>query len=119
MALNYQVLGKKIQMLRREHKISQLQFAEMIEKSPTFVSRLERGIKHPSLDTLVVISNILETSLDLLLSENMEFLHSQRMTEQDEILMNCTNYERFVLVESMKEIKLVLRKGESFHNWSK
>ena len=117
MALNYQILGKKIQLLRTEHKISQLRFAEMIEKSPTFVSRMERGVRRPSLETLVVIANLLETSLDNLLAENMDLLSSQRKSDQEDILMNCTTYERFVLLESMKEIKRVLRKGESFHSW--
>ena len=103
MALNYQILGKKIQLLRTEHKISQLRFAEMIEKSPTFVSRMERGVRRPSLETLVVIANLLETSLDNLLAENMDLLSSQRKSDQEDILMNCTTYERFVLLESMPQ----------------
>ena len=119
MALNYQILGEKIQTIRKEHKISQLKFAEMIDKSPTFVSRLERGIKHPSLETLIVISNVLETSIDILLSENMDYLREQKIAEQDEILSNCTTYERFVLIESMKELQNILRRAERFHNWSR
>ena len=60
-----------------------------------------------------------ETELDNLLAENMDLLSSQRKSDQEDILMNCTTYERFVLLESMKEIKRVLRKGESFHSWDK
>ena len=119
MALNYQVLGRKIQLLRTEHKISQLKFAEMIEKSPTFVSRMERGVRRPSLETLVVIAALLDSSLDNLLSESMDLLQSKRISEQEDILKNCNPYERYVLLESMKEIKHILRTGESFRTWDK
>ena len=119
MALNYLILGKKIQTLRSERKISQIRFAEMIDKSPTFVSRMERGLKRPSLETLVTIAQILEVTLDSLLSENMKSIQSEKQTDQESVLRNCSTYERYVLLESMKEIKRVLREGESFFGWGK
>ncbi len=57
MALNYHLLGKKIQQLRVERKIPQIKFAEMINTSSTFVSCMERGIKGPSLETLIMIAD--------------------------------------------------------------
>ena len=54
MAINYVLLGRKIQRLRSERRISQMEFAEMIATSATFVSRLERGLKGPSLETLII-----------------------------------------------------------------
>ena len=120
MALNYLILGKKIQLLRKERKISQIRFAEVIDKSPTFVSRMERGIKHPSLETLVEIARFFEVTLDSLVSDGTDSLSSKsHAADQEGILGDCSTYERYVLQESMKEIKRILREGESFLKWGK
>ncbi len=117
MALNYQVLGKKIQLLRIEHSISQLKFAEMIEKSPTFVSRMERGTKHPSLETLVNIALVLGVSIDDLLAENMDLLYSKKPDNEEKVFKFCTAYERYVLHECIKELKRILREGEKIRGF--
>ena len=62
MALNYVVLGERIRKLRTERRISQDRLADMIDRSPTFVSRLEQGEKGPSLDTLQIPCTLLSTA---------------------------------------------------------
>ena len=113
MALNYCLLGKKIQQLRKEQKISQIKFAEMIETSSTFVSSLERGAKGPSLETLVTIADALGTSLDNLLAESRRYPQNGHMSDISSLFMDCDNYERYVLLQSLKEIKRILREGET------
>jgi transcriptional regulator with XRE-family HTH domain len=113
MSLNYHLLGKKIQQLRREQKIPQLKFAEMIETSSTFVSRMERGLRGPSLETLVMIADVLDASLDSLLAESRERPQDGHLTEIIAVLKDCNTYERFVMLQSLKEIKRILREGES------
>ena len=113
MALNYHLLGKKIQQLRNERKISQLRFAEMIDTSPTFVSRMERGAKGPSLVTLVSIADALDVSLDALLAESRERPHTAYDADLSAALSGCTSFEQYVLLQSLKEIKRILREGES------
>ena len=112
MALNNHLLGKKIQHLRSERKISQLQFAEMIDTSPTFVSRMERGAKGPSLETLILIADALDVSIDSLLAESRERPRASNKAQFSAILQDCTPFEQYVLMESMKEIKRILREGE-------
>ena len=112
MSLNYHLLGKKIQQLRNERRISQLKFAEMIETSPTFVSRMERGLKGPSLETLVMIANVLETSLDTLLAESRERPQKVQVNEIAALLEDCNTYECFVLLQNVRELKRILREGE-------
>ena len=113
MSLNYHLLGKKIQQLRREQKIPQIKFAEMIETSSTFVSRMERGLRGPSLETLVLIADVLDVSLDSLLAESREHPQNGHVTEISALLKDCSTYERFVMLQSLKEIKRILREGES------
>ena len=57
MALNYILLGKRIQTIRKKKGLSQAKLSEIIDKTPTYVSYIESGIKSPSLDTLILIAN--------------------------------------------------------------
>lgn len=113
MALNYRILGRKIQHLRNAQKISQMAFAEMISTSSTFVSRLERGVKGASLETLVLIADVLQVSLDYLLAESRTTPLIGSVPEEVEVLADCTVYEQFILIQGMKELKRILREGES------
>ena len=84
------------------------------------VETMERGIKHPSLETLVEIARFFEVTLDSLVSDGTDSLSSKsHAADQEGILGDCSTYERYVLQESMKEIKRILREGESFLKWGK
>lgn len=113
MALNYIVLGERIRKLRTERRISQAQLADMIDRSPTFVSRLERGEKGPSLDTLVLIADSLHTSLDSLLENNRTTVLRDRIPGVETEFFTCTAYEQFILYRCMIEIRNIIREGES------
>lgn len=115
MALNYSLLGGKIKEIRKEKKISQALFAEMIDKSTTFVSRMERGEKGPGLETLVLIADVLTVSLDDLLEGNRIPL-LQDSTESKDELSNCSPFERYVLTESRCSLMRILRDGEKYRN---
>ena len=71
MPLDHQTLkkiGQRIREARNERKISQERLAEMASLSSTYIGRLERGEKQPSLATLVMLSECLQVSLlDLLI----------------------------------------------------
>ena len=116
MAINIHLLGKKIQQLRKERKISQIRFAEMIETSSTFVSCLERGVKSPSLETLVAIADVLDTSMDNLLAESRKAPTRESGNDISSLLQGCSGYERFVILQNMKELKRILRDGETIRS---
>ena len=115
MALNYFLLGKKIQEARKTKKISQASLAEMIDKSTTFVSRMERGEKGPGLETLVLIADVLTVSLDNLLEGNRIPLPQESAESKDE-LSNCSPFERYVLTESRCSLMRIRRDGEKYRN---
>ena len=116
MSLNYHLLGKKIQQQRIEQKISQSTLAEMIDVSPTSISRIERGVKGLSLEKLVLIADALNTSLDRLLAESLEHPQNSNTSEIGSLLQDCSTYEKYVLFQSVKEMKRILREGETIHN---
>ena len=56
MKINYRLIGKHIKEIRQYKGMTQAQLSEEIGISPQFISRIESGIKHPSLDTLINIA---------------------------------------------------------------
>ena len=56
-------IGLKIRALRKQKNINQSALAEMIERSPEAVSNLERGVSLPSMETLIRLSQQLNTPL--------------------------------------------------------
>jgi len=70
--INYKALGKRIQLRRRQLGLSQCEAAEQLNLSTSFYSRLERGERVASMETLIRMANYYELSLDFLFQESLE-----------------------------------------------
>lgn len=108
MTLNYKIIGKGIKQARKRKKFSQEVLAEIIDKSSSYISYIETGKKHLSLETLVDIANALEVSADELLSYNIEH-RNEIKSEFTVILEKCTTYERKVITDVAKALKQSLQ----------
>lgn len=64
-------LGKNIQYLRKQKKITQEQLAEMMSVSRQTISKWEAGEIIPELNKLVVLSDVFSCKLDALVKEDM------------------------------------------------
>lgn len=69
--VDYKALGRRIQKRRLQLGISQSIAAEKLDLSTSFYSRVERGERVASLETLIKIANCFELSLDYLLQESL------------------------------------------------
>jgi transcriptional regulator with XRE-family HTH domain len=58
-----ELLGKRIQFYRKQRQLSQATLAERANISVTFLSKIERGIKYPTSDTISGITNGLGVEL--------------------------------------------------------
>ena len=83
--------------------------SELIDKSPTYVSYIESGSKSMSLETFVQIANALEIPADLLLTEQVKGSPMVASQEITMILTDCSAYERFIIIETVKTLKDALR----------
>lgn len=70
--VDYKALGERIQQRRQQLGLSQQSAAEKLDLSTSFFSRVERGEKVASLETLVKIANYFEFSLDFLLQDSLD-----------------------------------------------
>lgn len=70
--LNNKDLGNRIRKIRKEKYLTQFTLAEEIGVLPNFLGDVERGVKSPSLETIVCIANVLDVSLDFLLFDSLK-----------------------------------------------
>ena len=66
------MLGDKIYNLRKNRKISQEEFAEILNTSRQAVSKWENDLSAPDISTLPILADILNVSLDELLGREVE-----------------------------------------------
>ena len=109
MSLNYRAIGQRIMTIRKSNHLSQLTFSELIDKSPTFVSYVETGKRSMSLDTFVQIANALSISADILLAEQLTGSVIAASQEITILLTDCSDFERLVIIDTLKSIKATLR----------
>lgn len=65
-------MGEKLAKLRKEHNLTQEQFAEIIKVSRQSVSKWELGTTYPDTEKLIRISKLFDCSLDYLLKDEIE-----------------------------------------------
>ena len=70
--VDYKALGKRIQQQRQKLGLSQQDASEKLNLSTSFYSRVERGEKVASLETIIRIANYYELSLDFLFKDSLK-----------------------------------------------
>ena len=83
-------LSEKIQKLRKEHNMTQEQFAEKLFVSRTAVSKWETGRGMPSMESLQMIAKLFQITLDELLSTEEIVVIAE--SENKENIKRCASY---------------------------
>lgn len=65
-------MGEKLAKLRKEHNLTQEQFAELLKVSRQSVSKWELNTTYPDTEKLIRISKLFDCSLDYLLKDEIE-----------------------------------------------
>lgn len=65
--MDLEKIGSRIKECRNNKKLTQEQFAEMIDVSPHYIYEIERGLKTMSLSTFINIISCLNVSADYIL----------------------------------------------------
>ncbi|MBR2263169.1 MAG: helix-turn-helix transcriptional regulator [Firmicutes bacterium] len=61
---HYDLLRQQLKARRKELHLTQEQLAEVLDTSPTHISRIERGQTVPGRDLMILWCQVLEVSLD-------------------------------------------------------
>ena len=114
MAVNYISIGERIRLVRKRRGLSQNVLAEAINRSHTYVSYIESGVKGMSLDTFLEIANTLNSTADELLADNLVNTVKVSNHEFAALLSDCTEYEKKVLFDVVTATKASLRCNRSY-----
>lgn len=114
MALNYISIGQKIKAIRKRKGLSQLTLSELIDRSPTYISYIEGGIKSMSLDTFILLVNALNITADELLMDNLENTIKVSNHEFAALLSDCNDYEKRILFDVITAAKKSIRENRRY-----
>ena len=114
MPVNNHALGKRIHALRKRRGITQYSLSEIIDKTPSYISYVETGVKGLSLDTFIDIVNALSTTADDLLRDSLENTAVITNSSFTELISDCSDYEQRVILEMAISIKKTLRENRPY-----
>lgn len=63
------MIGDKIKLLRRKRKLTQSQLANELNVTAQAVSKWEKGLSYPDIETIIKISKIFDVTTDYLLKD--------------------------------------------------
>lgn len=106
--LNYKLIGKRIKEIREIKCLTQEKLAEKADLSKVFIAYIEIGKRKPSLESIVKISQALETSIDNILIGNIVPTDSDYQLDLSLLLIDCTNYEKRTIIDTVKSLKTSL-----------
>ena len=106
---NFSEIGRRVRKFREERCLTQEALAEAAGVSVPYVSHIERGIKKPSLGTLLRLSAALDVTVDTLPRGSQPAEANAFCSDGQELLDDCSQKERKVLLEIAAAVKQVLR----------
>ena len=109
MELDKKALGERISQYREKRGITQMKLAEDLDVSPTHVSYMEKGKRGLTLERLILVANVLHVSTDQLLVDYLENTIELTSFEFADLLSDCSEYERRVLLKVVTSTKTALR----------
>lgn len=108
--IDYKAVGKRIRYYRRKRGITQEQLAFEINTSAAYLSNIERAIKKPSLQKLIQISEVLEISINDLVSSEQK-LQTFDTVQFERVIQTCSDSDRKRLVDNLFEIINILERS--------
>ena len=108
--INYTDFGSKLKEIRELRNMTQKELAEAVDISENFIARIEiNNGGHPSISTIVKLCNILNISMDYLLSESLNFYEKQLLD-----LNGFNEIEKRYILNMIKEFKQYKRETAGF-----
>lgn len=121
MNVNFKLIGKRIQEVRKQQEMTQAELAALTDMSDSYISYIETAKKQASLESLVRISNALGITVDELLSGNQLHNPTDYQTDIDLLMEDCSLLERRFMYELISVAKYIIRNNgweliETGHN---
>ena len=105
MAVDFKLIGKRLQDKRNDIKQTQEEWAEYLHVSVGYVSNMERGTTKISLTTLVDISDFLGCDVSDLVSKVSTNGNTYLSEELSQIINSLSNHEKNILLSLLQTYK--------------
>lgn len=105
MKIDYSAIGLRIRKLRKQRFWTQEKLAEKAEIAPDYLCRIELGKKRPSLKTILLVANALDTTADDLLIDIQEKGISPVEKGENSLLSGCTEKQKRFMIAICHDIK--------------
>lgn len=103
---DYSEVGKRIKYYRQKRGLTQEQLAFDIHTSAAYISNIERSIKKPSLQKIILISEVLKISVDELICSSQSQASIAKESPKHSIVF--TKEDKKTLTESLFTIIKIL-----------
>ena len=109
MTIDYKSIGKRIRANRTQRQMTQAELAERTGMSDVYISRIETGIRSPSLGSIMKIALVLSLSLDSLVFDDAPNRLPKIYRDFAELLADCDIEEREQILKTASAYKKMLR----------
>ena len=102
--MDYVKLGEKIKKERMRNRLTQEMLAELADITSSYVGQIERGERKVTLSKLVRIANVLNVSVDYLLSDTTELTGDNLQAEIKNAMSNMEEKDKHMIIDIIKII---------------
>ena len=102
--IDYNELGRRVRVQRKQHHLTQEALAEQIDISDSFMGHIERGTRSVSLETLIKLANALNISVEYLLQPNAPAPQISLPADVQDTVSKLTDNQRKVFMAVVKTV---------------
>lgn len=113
--IDYVYTGKYIAKLRKQKKLTQADLAEFIDVSSQYISHIETAKKHASVETLLKIAKVLDSTVDQLIDSKPKYKKYEYDPLFAELLSDCSRDELEEIYFIASAVKDFNRKKQSIY----
>ncbi|MGG4035441.1 helix-turn-helix transcriptional regulator [Paenibacillus cisolokensis] len=103
-------VGEKIKSIRRQNKMTQIEFAQSLEISQATLSEIESGKTKPSFDVLVLLADKYMVDMNWLIINRKVELHFGLQEDELKLLQNYRNLQDIAQEELLDYSMLKLQR---------
>ena len=108
-SLNYRAIGERVTKFRKSAGLTQEKLAEAVGVGIQHISKVETGKSSLSLELLIGIANVLHTTPNDLLMDNVPAAKPHLLGEAESLLSDCSPSELFVMLRTLATMKDSMR----------
>lgn len=102
--VDYALIGKRIKSKRTELRITQEKMASELNLSTYYLSKVENGRAHVTLDTLSVLANYLKLDLGYLVNGTSTLEKSYYFDQIDDLLSKADHKQMKLIIKLVKAV---------------